>query len=940
MRRALPWMRRLTWAVDATSPLPARQGRLSTPSSNVSSLPDELRDGEIAISYFATVNSTKPEAARHTWPELVPILTTHARLPRKDAGRLFSPVEYEEGHTRAKGDGPREMTLAVTDHDHGDGPEVLRKCLDGLAFAIYTTHSHTPEDPRLRAVVLLAEPVPVEKWPEFWERWCLFLEARGCHPDRACPDAKRMYYLPAAPPDAEVYAAEGHGAALTLEMLPELPPKPPAPPPRSTGTRASSASERYPADAIVAKYIALAGLGNRHKTGMELAVQLQANLYTPAEAEPLMLDYQRAVELCGDHLYTASDALTTLRDIYSTPTTKKPWTLPGSGASDQQIHQVMTGEPGKDEPGGDDSMDAQAQARESIAAAIETGTASAILDDPDVLKALAALPPGECTDWQQKLKKKIPAVNLRDLKAAIAASNGHRTKKNRSPEQDDQHLTDLGNARRLVSRHGADIRHDHQRGLWLIWDGRRWSPDDTSEITRRAKDTVAAMYKEAATLRSDSDRQAVVKHALQSEGRNAITNMIVLAASEPGVPVLAAHTDADPWLFNCQNGTIDLRTGELREHRREDLITKLAPVEYDPEATHPMWDDLLDRVTRGDSDTRAYLQKAAGYTLTGSTREDKAFCLVSEGGGGKTSFLEPIVKTMGGYATIAEDNTFVAQHAGASGHSEDVAALAGARLVICTEMGRGKLAEERFKRMTGGDSIRASRKHERSFEFTPQFKLWMAMNRALRADDEDTGVWRRLRYIPWLPIPEDERDPRVKETLLRDTAARKAILAWMVAGCRAYLSDGLGDPPAVIAATEHRREENNPMAAFFDDCCVFAPDAWTPARALREAYEDWCKDSGARPVNLGDWGRRLHERGAKNGRDYVRGRHWEGVGLLIFERGMSVMSVHDSPSPHTFHDSSHVGENGRTTDMHRHDCHEDGVSDGSDDGVEIVEEVL
>ena len=601
----------------------------------------------------------------------------------------------------------------------------------------------------------------------------------------------------------------------------------------------------------------------------------------------------------------------------------------------------QTPEPGAGQPDGDNSMDAQTQARETIDAAIEAGTASAVLDDPEVLAALAALPPGERTDRQQAIKKAIPAIDLRQLRAAIpSAKNGHGREGRSSLPLADQHLTDLGNARRLVTRHGADIRHDHQRGLWLIWDGRRWSPDDTSEITRRAKDTVAAMYKEAATLRSDSDRQAVVKHALQSEGRNAITNMIVLAASEPGVPVLAAHTDADPWLFNCQNGTIDLRTGELREHRREDLITKLAPVEYDPEATHPMWDDLLDRVTRGDSDTRAYLQKAAGYTLTGSTREDKAFCLVSEGGGGKTSFLEPIVKTMGGYATIAEDNTFVAQHAGASGHSEDVAALAGARLVICTEMGRGKLAEERFKRMTGGDSIRASRKHERSFEFTPQFKLWMAMNRALRADDEDTGVWRRLRYIPWLPIPEDERDPRVKETLLRDTAARKAILAWMVAGCRAYLSDGLGDPPAVIAATEHRREENNPMAAFFDDCCVFGAEMWTPARALRDAYDDWCKETGARPVHLGDWGRRLHERGAESARDRLHGRHWRGIGLLTFERGVTEVTVRDSASPLISHDSSHEGEKWRSTDTHCHHCHADGVKDGSDAAVEIVEEEL
>ena len=564
---------------------------------NASSLPDELRDGQIAVSYFATYNSTKPEAARHSWPEFVTILSSHARLPRKEAGRLFSPVEYEAGHTRKDGDHPAVVTLAVSDLDHDVNLTALQEYLEqhGLAFVIYSSYNHKPDAPRVRVVVPLAVPVTRDQWPEVVKRWLTFLAESGCKPDTGCIDAKRMYYLPAAPKGAEVVALSGDGAALTLDMLPAMMVAPA--PPEWRGGNGAADSDRPGDDfnqrgevlPILEKHgwfihpevrdpeVRLTRPGKRPDQGISAtlghkgrrilyvftsdAPPFEANRgYTPFTVYALL-------EHGGDFAAAASDLR---RQGF------------GSGNPHQRIKGRITGQTpdnGAGQPEEDNSMEAQTRARECIAAAIEAGTASAVMDNPEVLKALATLPAGECTDWQQKLKKKIRAVNLRELKAAIAASkDGQRPKRARSTEQDAHHLTDLGNARRLVSRHGADIRHDHQRGLWLIWDGRRWAPDDTSEITRRAKDTVAAIYKEAGKASSDSDRQALAKHALQSEGRNAIANMIALAASEPGIPIRAADTDADPWLFNCQNGTIDLRTGELLEHRREDLITKLAPV--------------------------------------------------------------------------------------------------------------------------------------------------------------------------------------------------------------------------------------------------------------------------------------------------------------------------------------------------------------------------
>ena len=916
MRRALPWMRRLTWAVDATSPLPARQGRLSTPSSNVSSLPDELRDGEIAISYFATVNSTKPEAARHTWPELVPILTTHARLPRKDAGRLFSPVEYDPGHTRAKGDGPREVTLAVTDHDHGDDPEVLRNCLDGLAFAIYSTHSHTTEDPRLRAVVRLAEPVPVGQWPEFWARWCLFLEARGCHPDRACPDAKRMYYLPAAPPDAEVYAAEGHGDALTMDILPELPPKSPKATPRSAGTRASSASGRYPADKIVAKYIDLAGLGNRNKTGMDLAVQLQRNLYTEAEAEGFMLDYQRAVELCGDHPYTASEALETLRGIYSTPATGDPWTLPGSGDSDQRMIDVNAGtthDNGAGQPEGDDSMDALTQARETIDAAIEAGTASAVLDDPDVLKALAALAPGERSDRQQAIKKAIPAIDLRELKAAIPsaknAGNGTgRTAGDDSMEaraqarertaatieagtEDEAGIkikhfrqSDSGNAELFATIHRNDVRYMHGQYRWLVWRGHWWQDDTNGEVVRMAKECARTRYRLTwDQIQDETGRKAEIAHALRSEQSSGIANMLKQARAEHPVTVGSDELDkwdSDPWLIAVDNGIVDLRTGALRPGKREDCITLHLPFRYEPEATCPRWTQFIAEVMDGDPEMIAYLQRQVGYSLTGLTSEQVWWLLYGKGANGKSVFLETLTEAFAPLAFTTPFATFEAQRGAAI--PNDLAALAGRRLVTASETNENaKFNEARIKSVVHGGRQSARFLNKEYFTFNSQVKLWLGVNHKPSVADDSKGFWRSVHMIPFTRTFDGaDADPHLKDTLLLEAPG---IFVWAVRGCLEWQRIGGLKPPALVtAATEEYRREADPLSEFISDTCMIGPDYRATASKLLEAYNQWAEAQNLRKddrLNGTSFGCRLKDRDGIRKEHTRTGAMYYGIGL-------------------------------------------------------------
>ena len=187
--------------------------------------------------------------------------------------------------------------------------------------------------------------------------------------------------------------------------------------------------------------------------------------------------------------------------------------------------------------------------------------------------------------------------------------------------------TDVGNAKRLVLTHGSDIRFCHSRRKWLIYDGQRWIEDDTGEVRRRAKQTVKEMLVEAADEPDDEKRKKIVIWQTQSEFENRLKALISLAELEEGIPVRVADLDREPQLFNCQNGTLDLRSGTLREHLRQDLITKVSPVVYRADSICPRWCEFLSRIMGGDANSISFLQRIVGYSLTGDTREQVLFLL-------------------------------------------------------------------------------------------------------------------------------------------------------------------------------------------------------------------------------------------------------------------------------------------------------------------------
>jgi len=379
--------------------------------------------------------------------------------------------------------------------------------------------------------------------------------------------------------------------------------------------------------------------------------------------------------------------------------------------------------------------------------------------------------------------------------------------------------TDYGNAERLVVLHGDDLHYCHPFKKWFVWNGKRWKQDDTGEVIRRAKMTVRSISEEASKIEDDDKRKQKMWWALNSEGEKRIKSMIQLAQTELPVPVVPAQLDADPWLLNVLNGTIDLRSGKLQPHRREDLITKLAPVEWRGlDESLDLWDRFLDETTNGDDELKTFLQLAAGYSLTGDISEEVLYFVHGPAASGKSTFVEALKTAFGDYASTADFDVFLKRR-DSGGPRNDIARLAGSRFVASIEVEEGKaLAEGLIKSLTGGDVVAARFLYQEAFEFMPSFKLWLVANHAPKVAANDAAMWRRILRVPFEQVvPEERRDPTLKAKLRDPGFAGPAVLAWTVRGSLLWQNEGMQVPDCVKAATQEYREEMDPLRDFFED---------------------------------------------------------------------------------------------------------------------------
>jgi putative DNA primase/helicase len=394
---------------------------------------------------------------------------------------------------------------------------------------------------------------------------------------------------------------------------------------------------------------------------------------------------------------------------------------------------------------------------------------------------------------------------------------------------------DIGNGERLACRHGARLRHVKEWG-WLVWNNFYWE-QDRGNVAMLAKETARSIFAEAAAAEDDTIAKALANHAKATASRSRREAMVDACASEPGIPAAPKDFDRDPWLLNVQNGVLNLRTGELQPHDPQALLTKMAGTEYHPEATCPTWEAFLQRIFKGDKEVITFIQRAVGYSLTGNIGEQCLFFLHGTGKNGKSTFTGTLQALAGDYSSKTLTDTLMVKYYD-GGINNDLARLAGARAVIAAELEEGKrLNESLVKDLTGGDTITARYLHREYFEFMPAFKLWMYGNHKPIIRGTDEGIWRRIKLIPFtVTIPEPERDPDLPEKL---KAELPGILAWAVAGCKAWQREGLQTPSEVNAATIAYRAEQDTLAAFLSECCIIGTGYKVTSGELFDVYQKW-----------------------------------------------------------------------------------------------------
>ena len=432
-------------------------------------------------------------------------------------------------------------------------------------------------------------------------------------------------------------------------------------------------------------------------------------------------------------------------------------------------------------------------------------------------------------------------------------------------------LTDYGNAQRLVLLHGSKLRHVYSLNRWYEWDRRRWQVDNTGSVIRFTKETFRHMAK-VALKRKDHD--ALLKFARASENRTRIDAAVTLARSERQVVVKPEQLDADRWLLNVRNGTIELRSGELYPHRPEDLITKLAPVNYDPKATCPTFTCFLEETTSGRQDLAFYLQQLLGMCLTGDISEQILPVFYGEGANGKSTLLDLILYVMGDYAGLAAPDLLMARRW--SQHPTEIADLWGKRLVMSIETERSQTLRTAFiKSITGDARLKGRFMRADFFEFDRTFSTILCTNNKPTISEQTVAIWRRLRLLPFTNVvPEARQDKRLLAKLKAEAAG---VLAWMVRGCLSWQRKGLITPPDVVAATEAYRAEQDHHQRFADDCLTLTCEACTSSREIIDAYEEWCREAGVKPDLPSLWPR-LKAWGCEDART-KQARRWRGVGL-------------------------------------------------------------
>lgn len=439
-------------------------------------------------------------------------------------------------------------------------------------------------------------------------------------------------------------------------------------------------------------------------------------------------------------------------------------------------------------------------------------------------------------------------------------------------------LTDAGNAELFAALYGHILRFDHARNRWLIWEEHRWAPDSDGEVRRLAKKAARVRYRTALDIEDLDLRGKTASSAVRSESRQRLDACLALARSEHPIADSGMTWDPDPYLLGVANGVVDLRTGMIRSGHPDDRLTMQVPVQYHVKAECPRWQQFLHQVFQRDGELIGFVQRALGYSLTGSVREQVLFLCYGTGSNGKSVFLDMLRNVLGDYAMNIPFTVLELQQRPSL--TNDLASMAGRRLVTSSETNEStRLNEARIKALTGGDPITARFLYSESFTYEPVAKFWLAVNHLPRVRDDSYGFWRRVRVLPFNEqFTGDDADKGLPFKLLEELPG---ILNWGVQGALNWRLVGLAPPSAVMTATQAYRKDNDELDGFVADCCVVADGVRAEPGHLFSEYQRWSKEQGIlerHRLGSRSFGTRIRERFgdsvSSNGK-----RYFLGIGL-------------------------------------------------------------
>ena len=432
----------------------------------------------------------------------------------------------------------------------------------------------------------------------------------------------------------------------------------------------------------------------------------------------------------------------------------------------------------------------------------------------------------------------------------------------------------IGNARMFVDYYNQIILMNDTRGCWYIYDGRVWRPDNHNlRISEMAKDFHDKLMVFANSITSEDTRNRFLKRVDMLDQKKFRDIMIKDAGNNTDIAVRMEAFDREKFIFNCHNGTINLKTMEFRPHSPADRLTKLTEVDYDPSATCPRWDSFMEEVFEGDADRIRYLQKCIGYAMSGDTRLECMFILYGPTSrNGKGTTMETVLRILGEYGRTAKPDMLSKKNfADSSGPSEEVARLNGARMVNVSEPEKSMVIDASLtKQMTGNNTLTARYLRENSFEFKPQFKLFIDTNHLPQISDMTLFESDRIRIIPFnRHFSESERDIDLK-SFFAENHNLSGILNWCLEGFRLYQEEGLKMPESVAKATQEYRDQSDRISMFTNQCLQKQAGQELRSSAIYERYKTWCGENGYKYENAANFRKKMEAAGFV----YQRRRPW------------------------------------------------------------------